>query len=100
MNDEDIGQGALDIEMAVLIQRNPPRDRMMYRSTSNTVKDLSGYNLASRLRTRRVLQLLHTSRRKDRGEERFPDARNWIESHAFIVRERVIDVLKVRSVCG
>jgi len=30
MNDEDVGQAALDIEMSVLIQGYPPRDRMTH----------------------------------------------------------------------
>ena len=94
MNYEDIGQAALDVEMAVLIQEHSPGDRMTHRSTPDTVKDLSGNKLESRLRTRRVLQLLNTSRHQDGGKERIPDARSWIESRAFIVRERVIGVLK------
>lgn len=95
MNDESIGQAALYVEMAVLVQGYPPRDGMTHRSTSDAVKDLLGQELASRLRAWRVLQLLHTSRREDWWKERIPDARNWIESHAFIVREWVIGVLKV-----
>lgn len=55
MNDEDVGQGALDIEMAVLIQGYLPRNRMAHRSASDAVKDLSGNELASRLWARRVL---------------------------------------------
>ena len=62
MNDEDIGQTALDVEVAVLIQGYFPSNRMTHRSTSDAVKDLSGHKLESRLRTWRVLQLLYPSR--------------------------------------
>lgn len=98
MSDEDVGQAALDVEMTSLMQGYLPRNRMTHRSTSYTVKDLPGHELASRLRTRSVPQLLHTSRREHGGKERISDARDWIGSHAFIVGERVIIVLKVRFV--
>lgn len=49
MNDEDVGQAALDVEMPVLIQGYFPSDRVTQRSTPDSVKDLSGHKLESRL---------------------------------------------------
>ena len=95
MDDEDVGQAALDVEVSILIQGYLPRNRMTHRSASHAVKDLPSHELESRLWTRSVLQLLHTNRREDGGKERIPDAWDGIGSHAFIVREGVIGVLKV-----
>ena len=61
INDEDVGQAALDIEMAGLIERYPPGNRVTHRSTSNPIKNLSGHELASRLGTLGALQLLYAS---------------------------------------
>lgn len=49
MNDKDVGQAALDVEMAVLVQGHPPCDRMAHRSTPDAVENLSSQDLASRL---------------------------------------------------
>ena len=102
IDDQDVGQAALDIEMAGLIERYPPGNRMTHRSTSVPIKDLSGNELASRLRTLGALQLLY-ARGYERGrEDGAANARDRVKvtGHAFVVRERVVGVVEAKSVSG